>query len=95
MDNKQKFNVIFAIFAAFGILIFHEIWSQQQTITAVPYSELENLLRQGKVAELSIRERYISGTLKEPENGKRIIVANRVEPGLARPGGPSTRPSPP
>jgi len=83
MDNKHKFNVIFAIFAAFSILVIHEIWVEQQSITAVPYSELENLLQQGKVAELSIREKYIAGVLKEPENGKKIIVANRVEPDLA------------
>ena len=83
MDNKQKFNVIFAIFAAFSILIIHEIWTEQQSITAVPYSQLEKLLEEGKVAELSIREKYIAGELKESENGKKIIVANRVEPGLA------------
>lgn len=83
MDNKHKYNVIFAIFATFGILIIHEIWVEQQTITAVPYSQLENLLQEGKVAELSIREKYIAGELKEPENGKKIIVANRVDPRLA------------
>jgi cell division protease FtsH len=83
MDNKHKYNVIFAIFAVFGILIIHEIWVEQQTITAVPYSQLETLLQEGKVAELSIRENYIAGELKEPENGKKIIVANRVEPRLA------------
>jgi cell division protease FtsH len=83
MDKQQKFNVFFAAFAVLSILIIQEIWVEQQTITAVPYSELENLLQQGKVAELSIRERYIAGTLKEPENGKKIIVANLVDPRLA------------
>ena len=84
MENKHKYNVIFAVFAAFGILIFHEIWVQQQSIQAVPYSELETLLQQGKVAELTIRENYIVGDLKEPDsNGKKIIVANRVDPRLA------------
>lgn len=83
MDKQQKFNVFFALFAVLSILIIQEIWVEQQTITAVPYSELENLLQQGKVAELSIREKYIAGTLKEPENGKKIIVANRVDPTLA------------
>ena len=84
MENKHKYNVIFAIFAAFGILIIHEIWVEQQSISPVPYSELETLLQQGKVAQLTIREKYIVGELKEPEqNGKKIVVANRVEPGLA------------
>ena len=83
MDKQQKFNIFFAIFAVLSILIIQEIWVEQQTVTAVPYSELENLLQQGKVAELSIREKFIAGTLKEPENGKKIIVANRVDPTLA------------
>ena len=84
MDNKHKYNVIFAIFAVFGILIIHEMWVEQQSITAVPYSQLETLLQQGKVANLTIREKLIIGELKEPdENGKKIIVANRVEPSLA------------
>jgi cell division protease FtsH len=84
MENKHKYNVIFAIFAAFGILIIHEIWAEQQNISPVPYSELETLLQQGKVGELTIREKYIVGQLKEPDQkGKKIVVANRVEPGLA------------
>ena len=84
MENKHKYNVIFAIFAAFGILIIHEIWAEQQNISPVPYSELETLLQQGKVGELTIREQYIIGQLKEPDqNGKKIVVANRVEPKLA------------
>ena len=84
MDNKQKYNVIFAVFAVFGILIVHELWVQQQTIEPVPYSQLETLLQQGKVAELTLRENYIVGELKEAdERGKKIVVANRVDPRLA------------
>jgi len=84
MDNKQKYNVIFAVFAVFGILIIHEMWVEQQSIKAVPYSQLETLLQQGKVGELTIREKFITGELKEAdETGKKIIVANRVDPGLA------------
>jgi len=84
MDNKQKYNVIFAVFAIFGILIIHEMWVEQQSIKAVPYSQLETLLQQGKVGELTIREKFITGELKEAdETGKKIIVANRVDPGLA------------
>lgn len=84
MDTNQKYNIIFAAFALLGILIFHEIWVQQQSFTAVPYSDLERLLREGKVAELTIREKYITGELREPDaQGKTIVIANRVEPDLA------------
>ena len=82
--DKTRYNIIFAIFAAFGILLIHELWVQQQTVEPVPYSELEQLLQQGKVAELTIREHFISGELKQPDaNGKTIVVANRVDPKLA------------
>ncbi|WP_028580841.1 ATP-dependent zinc metalloprotease FtsH [Desulfogranum japonicum] len=84
MDNKVRFNLIYAFIALFGILMLHEFWVQQQTIQLVPYSELEKLLSEGKVEELSIRENYISGHLKKPdEHGKTVVLANRVDPKLA------------
>jgi cell division protease FtsH len=84
MDKKQTFNYTYAIIAIFGILIIQELWQQQQTVQPVPYSQLESLLKEGKVAELSIRERFIVGELREPdEKGKKMIVANRVDPRLA------------
>ena len=84
MDNNQKYNIIFAAFALLGILIFHEIWTQQQSVTAVPYSDLEMLLREGKVTELTIRDNVITGVLREPDaQGKTVVIANRVEPQLA------------
>jgi cell division protease FtsH len=84
MDNNQKYNIIFAAFALLGILIFHEIWTQQQSVTAVPYSDLEMLLREGKVTELTIRDNVITGVLREPDaQGKTVVIANRVEPELA------------
>jgi cell division protease FtsH len=84
MNSEQKYNLIFTIIAVFSILILHEVWIQQQTLRPVPYSELERLLEQGKIAELTIREKYIRGELKEPDaEGKSIVIANRVEPELA------------
>ena len=84
MDKKQTFNYTYAIIAIFGILIIQELWQQQQTVQPVPYSQLETLLKEGKVADLSIREKFIVGTLREAdENGKKVIVANRVDPKLA------------
>ncbi len=84
MDSKLKFNFVYAIIAMFGILFLQELWTQQQTVAVVPYSELEQQLKQGKVASLSIREQQIYGELTVPDaNGKKVIVANRVDPNLA------------
>lgn len=84
MDKSQKLNLIYAVIAILGIMILQDILIRQQTVQPVPYSELEKLLQQGKVAELTIREKYIVGELREPdEQGKKIIIANRVDPRLA------------
>ena len=84
MEDKHKYNVIFAIFAAISIMFIHDLWVEQQGVEAIPYSQLETLLQQGKVAALTIHEKYITGELKEADkNGKKIIVANLVDPVLA------------
>ena len=83
MDTKQRYNLIYAILACFGILMVHEAWMQASQVQPVPYSDLEKLLKEEKVAELVIRERTILGKLKEAdEQGKTSVVANRVEPRL-------------
>ncbi len=83
MERQQKLNLVYAIIAVFGILLFHELWVQQQTIQPVAYSTFEEQLKAGNVAELTIKEKYIFGKLNSPdENGKSVIVANRVDPKL-------------
>lgn len=84
MDTKLKYNFIYAIIAMFGILFLHDLFTQQQTIQPVPYSQLEEQLKKGNIAELQIREKYIFGQLNQPdENGKKAIIANRVDPNMA------------
>jgi len=77
MDPKQKFNYLYAIIASFGILFLHELWAKQQTVAVVPYSELEQQLKEGKVAALTIREQQIFGELTLP-------VGQRDSPGAER-----------
>ncbi len=82
--DKNKFNLLYTIIAIFSILLLHELWGQQQTIQLIPYSTLETLLEKDKIAELIIREKNIVGELREPdEKGKKIVIANRVDPNLA------------
>jgi len=84
MDKMQKLNLVYAVIAIIGIMVLQDVLVQQQTVQPVPYSELEQLLEQGKVAQLTIREQYIVGDLRQPdENGKKVVIANRVDPRLA------------
>jgi len=83
MDSKQRWNATYWLIALLAIFALQSIWQTRQ-IEPVPYSEFEKALADGKVAEVVIGERTLTGRLKQPEaNGKTVLVATRVEPDLA------------
>jgi cell division protease FtsH len=54
-------------------------------IATIPYSEFQDLLRNGKVAEIGISDRFIQGTLKEPlPGGQTRFATTRVDPEFAQ-----------
>ena len=60
-------------------------WSGNQAVETIPYSEFQILLRNDKIAEIGIADRFIRGTLKSPSyDGAKQIYTLRVEPDLAR-----------
>jgi cell division protease FtsH len=67
-----------------GVLLFQHFWLSYSQIETIPYSEFERLLKDGKVAEVTVGADAIQGTLKEPlPSGKRVFYAVRVDPQLA------------
>ena len=83
MDSKQRWNATYWLIALLAMFALQSIWQTRQ-IEPVPYSEFEKALADGKVAEVVIGERTLTGRLKQPEaNGKTVLVATRVEPDLA------------
>ncbi len=84
IEKRAQFNVAYLIFALVAIMLVQQWWTQAQQIEVVPYSEFESLLEQKRIIEVTVGERQITGKLRSPENGKSIVVANLVEPGLAK-----------
>jgi len=83
MEKRTRFNLIYLALAVMAMLLLQQAWQTAQTVEVLPYSEFEQLLAQGRIAEVTIGERQITGRLKTPEGGKRAVVANRVDPDLA------------
>jgi cell division protease FtsH len=84
MDKKSGFNLAYLLFAVLAMLLLRDLWNQAQSVETVPYSSFEQYLREGKIAEVAVSERLITGKLKSPEpGGKTTIVATRVEPAMA------------
>ena len=84
MDKKAQINFWYVIAAVFGILFLQNLYIQSTKLTPIPYSRFQTLLNAGKVAEISITQSYIRGSLKEAQpDGVRDFVTTRVEPELA------------
>ncbi|MGE0748212.1 MAG: ATP-dependent zinc metalloprotease FtsH [Rhodospirillales bacterium] len=84
MEKKTQFNLWYALIAVGVILLFQGWWSQQQQVQQIPYSQFEQLLKDSKVEEVSIRENRLQGKLKAPtEEGWQYFAANRVDPEIA------------
>ena len=85
MKNNTRFNVGYAIAAVAAILLIQYIVSAASQVAVIPYSEYQQLLKQGKVATVGISDRILQGTLKEPlPSGQKQFVTTRVDPGIAQ-----------
>ena len=84
MEKKDQWNIGYWIVAGLLLLTLQNYWQAAKTVEPVPYSEFEKALAEGRVAEVLVSDRTVTGHLKSPDSrGKTTIVATRVEP---RPG---------
>jgi cell division protease FtsH len=80
MNNKTRFNLGYAIAAIFAVFVIQYFISTASQIAIIPYSEYQQLLKQGKVATVGISDRTVQGTLKEPlSGGQKQFVTTRVD----------------
>jgi len=83
-QRKQAITTGYLIAAAFGILILQWALTTYSTIETIPYSQFEQLVSQGKVAEVAVGQDTIQGKLKEKlPDGKQAFVTARVDPAIA------------
>jgi cell division protease FtsH len=83
MSRQTRFHVGYWIAAVPGLLALQYFYTTAQKVAAIPYSQFEQLLRDHKIAEVGVSDRYIQGRLKEPLNGKSQFVTTRVDPRFA------------
>ncbi|MCU1173311.1 ATP-dependent zinc metalloprotease FtsH [Stenotrophomonas maltophilia] len=84
MEKKDQWNIGYWIVAGLLLLTLQNYWQAAKTVEPVPYSEFEKALAEGRVAEVLVSDRTVTGRLKSPDSrGKTTLVATRVEPDLA------------
>ena len=84
MNKQARFHIGYWIAAILGIMVIQYVYVTTQQIAPIPYSQFQQLLRDGKVAEIGVSDRYIQGKLKEPlPDGKSQFVTTRIYPQFA------------
>jgi len=83
MERSTRFNIGYLVFALLAMLVLQQWWQAAQTVEVVPYSEFEKLLSEGRVDEVVVSDSRITGKLKGNESGKKVAVANLVQPDVA------------
>ena len=84
MKKQTQFHIGYWLAAFFGLLVLQYFYTTAQKVAPIPYSEFQQLLHDGKIAEIGVSDRYIQGKLKEPlANGKSEFVTTRVDPQFA------------
>lgn len=85
MNKNARFNLGYAIAAIFAVFLIQYLISAANQIAVIPYSEYQQLLRQGKVETVGISDRTLQGTLKEPlPGGQKQFVTTRVDQDVAQ-----------
>lgn len=72
MDRKRQITILYVFLAIMGVLVLRDVWVGQQHVEAIPYSDFEKLLAEGKIAEVAVGSTQITGTFKEPAEGGAI-----------------------
>ena len=82
--NKTRFNIAYVLVAVMAVLFIQDWVRTSQAVAVIPYSQFQKLLDEKKVAEVTVGEDRIRGTLKEPiEGGKTRFSTFKVDKDIA------------
>ena len=85
-QRKQAIAMGYIFAAAAGVLLLQWLFAAYSTIETIPYSQFEQLVNDGKIAEVGVGQDTIQGKLKENDklpSGKQAFVTARVDPQFA------------
>src|SRR5882724_7441065 len=84
MDKQQTFNTWYFVAAVVGVLLLQYLFSIGRQIEPISYTEFQDLLKAGKLSEMTVTETRITGALKAPDpSGAHYVVTRRVPQDIA------------
>ncbi|MEM5790381.1 MAG: ATP-dependent metallopeptidase FtsH/Yme1/Tma family protein, partial [Syntrophobacteraceae bacterium] len=86
MEKKTKFSIWYIIAAMWGVILLHDLFTDQYRPVNIPYSSFIKALDEGRVREVVITQDRVAGKLNESEGGQEKVVnfvTFRVDPELS------------
>ena len=84
MHPKNRINLLYLVAAVFGILLMQSMLAGVGHVRSVPYSEFEQMLKEGEIEEVAITSGSLRGTLAGSAADKpQHVVAANVDPAVA------------
>jgi cell division protease FtsH len=83
VEKKTQINIWYILAAVLAVLLLQDFLTAARQIETLPYSEFKRLVAEGKVAEVTVGERRITGRFREPIDGRPYFVTQRVDDTLA------------
>ena len=83
-SRKQKIIIAIMVVAALGSLVLEWAWISYDRVDAIPFSQFEQLVAAGSVAEVTVGSDTIQGKVKDKlPSGNSFFMTARVDPALA------------
>lgn len=82
MEKKHVFNLSYFLFA-FALLMAFQAWIGYRDYAQLSYSEMMRLVDEGRIVSVTLTESRVEGEFREPVDGRKYFVANRVDPAFA------------
>ncbi|PUE10936.1 cell division protein FtsH [Limnohabitans sp. T6-5] len=82
-QNRKIWTVVYVVMATLTLIWLQGLFQGSATIDMVPYSQFEQALSEGRIQEVTVSDKTLTGQLKEAINGKTRWVTIRIEPDLA------------
>ncbi|MGF6639297.1 ATP-dependent zinc metalloprotease FtsH [Paraburkholderia sp. 35.1] len=81
MDKQTHFNIGYTIAAVIAILLFQSWWVARQQVETIPFSQFEQLLKDGKIEAVNVRGNLLDGKLSKPlADGRQLYSTVLVRP---------------
>jgi cell division protease FtsH len=83
VEKKTQINTWYILAAVLGVLLIQDLLTAARQTETLPYSDFKRLVAEGRVAEVTVGERRITGRFREPIDGRPYFVTQRVDDSLA------------